>query len=276
MKTALVTGASSGIGKAVAFELARRDIHIIVTVRDEKKGEEIVKEITSRTNNKQVEFLICDLSSLKSIRSAVKKFSDRYHHLNILINCAAIFAGKRNETEDGMELMFETNHLGPFLLTNMLIEKLKKGEPARIITVTAPSTVKPDFEDLQGKKKYSSAMTFGATKAENLLFTYALARKLKGAKITANAYHPGVTKGTRLMNHAPFFLRWMMFLTSPFLQTPEQAAAGLADLALSAKFEKTTGKLIHKGKEIKAPMIEDLDSQRRLWEISEKLTGIKD
>lgn len=273
-KIILITGATSGIGKAAAFESAKRGLTVLITARDGSKGESTLSEIKNKTGNPNVKLFICDLSLQTSIHNFTKIFKDHYKKLNILINCAAVFLDQKKLTAEGNELMFATNHLGPFLLTNLLLKELKEAAPSRIINVTAPSTIKPDFNNLQDEKQFNPAIAFGVTKAENLLFTYYLAGKLKNEHITVNAYHPGVTKGTSLMKNAPFYMRWMMDISSIFLQTPEQAARGLIDCALLGNFENITGQLIHKNKIIKAPFQNDKDIQKQLWEISRKLTSL--
>lgn len=272
-KIILLTGATSGIGKAATTEFAKRGANVVITARDKDKGAATVSEIKAISNNTNVDFLICDLSFLSSIQTFSENFKKQYKKINVLVNCAAVFTGRRILTKDDLEMMFATNYLGPFLLTNLLLDEIKAGKPARIINVTANSPLKPKFDDLQGEKKFNPGMAFGTTKAENLLFTYELARKLQEYDITVNAYHPGVTRGTSLMSHAPFYFRWAMNLASPFLHTPEQAARGLVDAALDEKFNKTTGELIdHNGKPMKDPLRAEIAIQGKLWKESMKLT----
>lgn len=270
-KTILITGSTSGIGKAAAILFAKKGTTVIIVGRNKESTHKTVSDIQQKTGN-NVKALVADLSSQTSIRNFAQEFRDKYKKLDVLINCAAVFTDRRIETKQGLELMFATNHLGPFLLTNLLLDSFNP--KSRIINVTANSPLKPQFDDLQGKKKFNPMMAFGRTKAQNLLFTYALSRRLKDKGITVNAYHPGVTRGTHLMSHAPFYLRWVMSLASPFLLTPEQAAKGLVELALSDKFANINGQLIYKGKSMKDPLQNETTIQERLWDESMKLTGL--
>ncbi len=274
IRIALVTGATSGIGKATAFELARRGLAVVVVARDRSAGETIVEGIKRTTASSRSDLLMCDLSSQESVRNAGADFRHRYQRLHALINCAAVFVDRRIVTKDGLELMLATNHLGPFLLTNLLLDRLEAGSPARIVTVTAPSALKPDFDDLQGERKFGATTAFGRTKADNLLFTFALARRLAGKPVTANAFHPGVTRGTGLMRRAPAPMRVLMRLAGPFLRTPERDAVDLAELVTSGEFDGISGKFFHDGKPLKSPLEKEVDIQERLWQESARLVGL--
>ena len=182
-----------------------------------------------------------------------------------LSNNAGVFKSGRLTTPDGFELMFATNYLGPFLLTRLLIPYLEAASPSRIVNVTAPSTTRPNLDDLQGERKFSTLGAFGASKAADLLFTYALARKLAGRGITVNAYHPGLVK-TGLNRGAPGAVRAVSGLMNLFVgRTPEKASEGLVQLATSNDFAATNGQLVHDDKTISAPFIDDKDLQEILW-----------
>lgn len=272
--TVLITGATSGIGKATATELAQRGLTVVIMSRDSAEGERTATEIRQASGNEHVELLVCDLSSQESIRAAANEFKRRFPKLNILINCAAVFVKKRIVTSDGLELMFATNHLGPFLLTNLLQGNLEAGAPARIINVTAPSPLKPHFDDLQGARSFNAGMAFGRTKADNLLFTYALTRRLKGKNIKVYAFHPGVVRNTGLMRNAPLTWRLPMRIAQPFLRTPEDVAKELADLALSNTSDIMVGRMIHDGKVMPSSLEKETEIQERLWQESVKLTKL--
>ncbi len=273
-KVCLVTGATSGIGRATALGLARLGATVVIMARNKTKGEATVTDIKQASDNPNLDLLLCDLSSQASIHAAAKEFKDRYKQLNVLINNAGMFIGKRTITSEGFELMFATNYLGPFLLTHLLLPLLEAGKPSHIINVTAPSTTKPNFDDLQGESRFSAIWTFGASKAGNLLFTFALARRLKGGGVTVNAYFPGIVR-TNLMRNAPFPMRIITGVLNLFRGiTPERAAEGLVVLASSSQFENTTGQLIHKGSVMASPFINDIVTQERLWQVSERLIGI--
>jgi NAD(P)-dependent dehydrogenase (short-subunit alcohol dehydrogenase family) len=272
-RTCLVTGANSGLGKATAVGLARVGAMVVMLCRNQERGEGAQAEIIAESGSQTVELLLADLSSQASIRAAVADFKLGHDRLHVLINNAAVFLRERQLTEEGLEMVFATNHLGPFLLTNLLLDLLEESAPSRVINVSAPSTSKIDFDDLQGEKNYSPVGAFGASKAANLMFTYALARRIQENDVTVNAYHPGIVR-TNLMRQAPAPMRLFGGLLNLFGSTPERAADGLLELASSDQFDGVTGQLIHKGKAISAPYIEDIAAQDRLWRVSMELTGL--
>lgn len=270
-KVILITGSTAGIGKAAAIELAKSKATIVITAKDNEKGKATVEEIKKISGNNNVEFLDVDLSSQESIKRAVEKFKQKYSKLDVLINCAGVFLSKRMESVDGLELMFATNYFAYFMLTNLLLSEIKMAKTARIINVSAPAFVKPKFDDLQGIKKFNPTMAFGVTKAEGLLFTYELARRLKNFNITVNAFHPGITR-TGLLNNAPLPFKIFGKLLNVFVAIPvEKAGKQLARLALSDEFNNITGQLIHNGKPIKATYVGEIEMQKKLWDISESL-----
>lgn len=163
-KTCLVTGATSGIGKATAAALAVRGARVVLLARDPSRGKQAVADIRSATGSERIELLIGDLADMASVRQAATELKNRHQHLHVLVNSAALFTSKRQVTAEGLELMFATNYLGPFLLTNLLLDRLQAGAPARILNLTAPSTVKLDLEDLQGERRFRALYAFGATK----------------------------------------------------------------------------------------------------------------
>ena len=172
---------------------------------------------------------------------------------------------------DGYELMFATNHLGPFLLSNLLLDQLKASGSARILNITAPSNVKLNFEDLQSRESFNYLNAFGATKMMNLLFTFELARRLNGTGVTANSVHPGLAR-SGLMHESPAIMRWFVWLASA---PPERVATNIIRLAILPKFEKVNGKFLHKGEEIKAlEYAHDRVAQKKLWDISLELAGL--
>jgi NAD(P)-dependent dehydrogenase (short-subunit alcohol dehydrogenase family) len=189
----------------------------------------------------------------------------------VLINNASVFKGKRSVTADGLETMFGTNHLGHFLLTNLLLDELKASPQARVITITAPSTTRLNFGDLQGERKFNALSAFGASKMCNLLFTYELARRLAGTQVTANALHPGLMK-SNLMSEAPAPIRW---LTRLFSTTPERASLSLLHLASSPELASVSGRFF-KGMKPSASNAysRDEEVQRRLWDVSAQLAGL--
>lgn len=268
----LVTGSTRGLGKATAFALARQHATVILGCRDRQRGEAVLAEIKAASPTATVDLLRLDLSVQHSVRSAVREFEQKYDHLDVLINNAALFTPRRTLTADGYETMFATNHLGPFLLSNLLLPWLGAATAARILNVTAPSTTRIVFEDLQGERKFSAMYAFGASKAANLLFTYELARRLAGTNVTVNAFFPGLVK-TPLMREAPVPLRWLNPL---FGRSPGSVAQSLVYYASSPEIQTMTGMFFNKdGKSItSSPYTRDREVQRRLWETSLRLTPV--
>jgi NAD(P)-dependent dehydrogenase (short-subunit alcohol dehydrogenase family) len=267
----LVTGATSGIGKAVAFGLAKTGETVLLVARDREKRNLIYEEIMTEIQNPNVEVLNCDLSSLGSIRIFAAQVRSNYPKIDVLINNAAVVSRERKTNTEGYELMFATNHLGPFLLTQLLLDCLKAGPSARILNITAPSTTKLNFDDLQGKENFNYLHAFGASKMMNLLFTFELARRLEGTGVTVNAVHPGLARSS-LMNESPAILRWLLWLASA---PAGRVATDIVRLAILPEFEKVNGKFFHKGKQIKAAgYADDQEIQKKLWDVSIELAGL--
>jgi len=273
-KVCLVTGASSGIGRATAAALSEIGAVVIMVCRDEARGKVARTKVISETGDQSVDLMTADLASPASVRGLAAEFDSKYPKLDLLVNDAAVFVSKRVMTSDGLELMFATNYLGPFLLTRLLVPKLVAASPSRVINVSAPSSIRPDFDDLQGERAFGAIGAFGASKAADLLFTYALARRLEGKGVTVNAYHPGIVR-TKLVRGAPAGVRVITSVLNVFMGvSPRRASVGLVHLASSADFETTTGALIHDGKTMNAPFSDDIEAQDRLWEVSCKLAGL--
>jgi len=209
------------------------------------------------------------------VRNVAEILKSRYEKIDVLINSAGIYKRKRVVTVDGYEEMFAANHLGPFLLTNLLLEWLQtavqSNGSARVLNITAPSTVPLNFDDLQSERNFNSLNTFRATKMANLLFTFALARQLENTGITVNAIHPGVVR-SGLMKESFAPLRLFTWLIS---SSPEGVTENILPVAMAPDFEKITGKFFYRGKEIEAPVYAyDHDAQQKLWEMSETLTAL--
>lgn len=274
-KVFVLTGTTSGIGKALATDLARTGETLVMVAREAGRGSSALKEITLATQNRDIDLQLCDLSVLSSVRNLAEVLKSRYKKIDVLINNASVYKRKRSVTVDGYEEMFAANHLGPFLLTNLLLEPLQAAVQAngsaRILNMTAPSTVPLNFDDLHGERNFNSLNAFGATKMANLLFTFELARRLENTGIAVNAIHPGLTR-SGLMKEAFFLMRLFTRLASP---PPEKVTGAILQAAVGPELERTTGKFLHNGKEIEAPAYaQDRTAQKRLWEISESLTQL--
>lgn len=267
----VVTGATAGIGRAVAQQLAAAGDTVVLVGRDRARADAARDEITRATPTATVEVHMADLSSLADVRRLAGELRGAHPRITSLVNSAAVYSSRRVETPDGLELMFATNHLGPFLLTNLLLPSLQASGAARVITLTAPATNKIDFDDLQAASRFRSLNVFGASKAANLLFTFELARRLEGGGVTANAVHPGVTR-TGLMRQGPPPLRFLMrFFAAP----PERAAEQIAPLLTDERYAAATGQFFRKGKPMDPPpYTRNADTQRRLWEASAQLAGL--
>lgn len=192
MKTVLITGANSGIGKATAIELAAKCYQVEFISRNLQKAKAVKNEIISSSGNNNVDFIIGDLLSLAEVRKSAEIFKEKYKNLNVLINNADVCLPERKITKDGFEHMFQIYHLSHFLLTHLLLNMLKKSGEPRIINVSSAGykAGKFDPENLQSEKKFGSFSTYCDTKLLNILFTFELAEKLKGSGITVNAFTP--------------------------------------------------------------------------------------
>lgn len=268
-KIVLISGATGAVGKATAIEVAKNNCKLILLGRNQDKLNAVKLEIIKVTGNNEVDLVTADLSEPQSIKKAVGEIKKNYTSLNALINVAAIFKSKRHENSGGLEYMFATNHLGTFILTNELLELLKAGKPSRIVTVSAPSTTKVNFDDLQGKKKFSPGFlgAFGASKMMNLMFTYALGRRLEGTGVTTSVLHPGLVK-SELTSEMPAFLN---FIFKQISSEPSKAAKMLCSLAIDDKYINSNGTFIKfDGKEIKSNAYSyDKELQEKLWSVSE-------
>ncbi len=265
----LVTGATSGIGKATAQALAAMEATTVLVARDGARGEATVEEIRRTTGSDRVEVLVADLSSQDSIRELAGVFRRDHDRLDVLVNCAGAFFRRRRVTVDGLEMTFALNHLAYFLLTNQLLDLLKRTGSARVLNVTAPATTKIDFDDLQGERRYRPFAAFGASKVANLMFTFELARRLTGTGVTVNAVHPGRVRSS-IMREAPAPFRMLTWLVSG---SAVRAGRSVADLATAPELAGSNGRFYHGRKEIQATAeATNTQLQRRIWEVSEELT----
>ncbi|MHA1983107.1 MAG: SDR family oxidoreductase [Candidatus Hodarchaeales archaeon] len=274
-KYCLITGATSGIGEATAIELAKFNSHLILLGKDEKKGKRITKKINNTTENENVEFFKINLAFQSEIRNFVQKFHEKHDRLDILINNAGINAFRRQITKEGHERIFAVNHLAYFLLTNLLLDVIKKSAPARIINVASGahwgSTI--NFDDINYKKiRYNGLKVYGQSKLANIMFTYFLAEKLKNTGVTVNCLHPGQVR----TNIVKLYGLGKLWRYNPFnFSAIESALNGTVYLATSKELEKVTGKYFYNKKERKtSPISKDKKQQERLWKLSEKMTNL--
>ena len=236
-----------------------------------------MSEIKTETGKQSVELLVADLSSFKTVRELVDEFKGKYSRLDVLVNNAGVILTKRLLSPDGYEKTFATNHLGHFLLTNLLLDTLIKSSPSRVINVTSEAHrgAKIDFDDLFGEKKYGSFKAYSQSKLANVLFTYELARRLEGTGVTVNCLHPGVVR-TGFGHDTGGVLSALIHIGSPFFMSPIKSARSVVYLASDPGLERVTGKHFSKSKEVESSQESyDLESAKRLWEVSEELTGVR-
>jgi len=275
-KVCLVTGANSGIGKATALGLAEMGARVVMVCRDRARGTAARDEIRSASGNDSVELLVADLASLGSVRKLAEHFVEAHERLHVLINNAAVLSPKRMETEDGFEMQFGVNHLAPFMLTNLLLERLKASGSTRVVNVSsmAHRGAKIDFEDLQSEKRYKMMRAYGQSKLGNVLFTYALAKRLAGTGVTANSLHPGIVR-TGIFRDFPGPVRGLeKILGGLILSTPTKGTKTSLYVATSPEIEGIGGKYFEKCREAESSAeSHDEAVAERLWSVSAAMTG---
>lgn len=277
-KTALVTGATSGIGFHTALGLAREGAHVILGGRDEERARKSVEVIRRETEAPRIDYLIADMSSMAGVRSFAEQILNQYSRLDILVNNVGGLFLTRQISEDGYEKTFALNHLSYFLLTELLKDLLIASAPARIVNVssTAHQNSQIDFEDLHSTRRYRGMTAYGQSKLANLLFTYELATRLADTGVTANALHPGFVRtalGMKNSNPVLAALIWLVFRAG---MSPERGARTSLLLASSPELEEVTGKYYSAGNQVRSSrMSYDKAAAARLWDLSEELTGLR-
>ncbi|NWR70928.1 RDH12 dehydrogenase, partial [Centropus unirufus] len=279
-KVVVVTGANTGIGKETARDLARRG-KVIIACRDTAKAEAAASEIRAETGNEQVVVKKLDLADTKSIREFAEKFLSEEKELHILINNAGVMLCPYSKTADGFEMHLGVNHLGHFLLTFLLLERLKQSAPARIVNVSslAHHGGRIRFHDLHGEKSYNRGLAYCHSKLANVLFTRELARRLQGksqssAEFTANALHPGSVH-SELVRHS-FVMTWLWKIFSFFLKTPWEGAQTTIYCAVAEELDSVTGQYFSDCRPAYvSPRARDDETAKKLWSVSCELLGIQ-
>jgi retinol dehydrogenase 12 len=274
-KVVLITGATDGIGRNTAQQLAHAGARVVLVGRSQQKAETAVREIQERTGNSQVNYLLADLTSQEQIRTLAREFHARYHRLDVLINNAGAIFMSRSFSVDGIENTFALNHLAYFMLTHLLLDLLLKSAPSRIINVSsgAHQVGSIHFDRLVKDKGLSGWSAYGQSKLANLYFTYELARRLQGKGVTVNALHPGFVATRFGMNNKGVSLLLRLIQTGA--KTPEKGAETTVYLASSPEVEGVTGKYFEKKKPVaSSPASYDETAARKLWEISLQMTGL--
>jgi retinol dehydrogenase-12 len=278
-KIILVTGATSGIGEVTARELARQGAHVIILARNAQKASKTQHALIAATGNERVDVVLADLSVLQQVRDVAAEIHAKYPRLDVLVNNAGLmFGAEREVSADGYEMTLATNHLGPFLLTSLLLDLLQKSPAARIVNVASMAYrfSKPTLDDIQSERDYSPVWEYGTTKLWNIMFTQELAQRLRAhgiRNVTTNALHPGAV-ATGYGQQSGGWLSAALKLARPFMISPEKGAETSIFLATDAKVGAISGGYFSKKKaEAVKSSFNTPANNRRLWELSEQLTG---
>lgn len=277
-RTCLITGANSGIGRITALELAKKGYDIIMLCRNTEKARPVRQEIQKVSKTGRVDLLWCDLASQASVRQAALDIADRYNRIDVLLNNAGLYIGKEQYSPEGIELTFATNHLGPFLLTNLLLDLLRKSDQPRIITVSSEAHRWDGgfiLEELAKPTRYNGMRAYGASKLCNILFAKELSERLADDGITSNSLHPGAVKtnfGQTIGNVESLVFNLMR----PFFISPEKGAETSIYLASSPEVTNVTGLYFAKCRpKIPSAAAQSQHYASELWTLSEQLTQLK-
>ena len=275
-RTVLVTGATSGIGRATALGLATLGADVAITGRDRGRTESAAREI-SAAGGRNVEVFVSDLSSQEQVRRLASQVLEGLPRIDVLVNNAGGYWSTRHVTADGLERTFALNHLAPFLLTSLLLDRLERSAPARVVTVAsnAHATGRIDFDDLQGERSYSGGRAYSQSKLANVLFTYQLARRMRANAVTANALHPGVVRTSFGAEDPARIQRLLLPLLRPVMKSPTQGAATSIHLASAPELEQVSGRYFANRRPTRSSTrSHDQAVAARLWEASADLVGL--
>jgi NAD(P)-dependent dehydrogenase (short-subunit alcohol dehydrogenase family) len=276
-KTCLVTGATSGIGKATARELAHRGATVLMVARDHARGETAAEEIRQCVRGARLKVLTADLASLDDVRALASQVRDRCGQLDVLVNNAGRVMFHRQLTPEGLETTFATNHLGPFLLTNLLCDLLRTSAPARVITVSSSGHKQVrniPWNDLSAAQRFRPLQAYHTSKLFNILFTAELSRRLAASGITANCADPGFVR-THLGRHATVGFGLFLKLTRPFQASVEAGAATSIYLASAPEVAEVTGGYFVKCRPATpSALSQDREAAEHLWQLSTQLSGL--
>ena len=278
-RVCLVTGASSGIGQETALALARMGATVVMHGHDPERSAAAAEAVRRASPQGAVELVVADLSSQAEVRRLAAEVLQRHGSLHVLVNNAGVLRVRRTLTVDGLELTFALNHLAYFLLTQLLLDRLRESAPARVVNVSsvAHARARLDFDDLQNARRFRGMSVYGQSKLANVLFTYELARRLEGSGVTANSLHPGFV-ATRFGGGNPGVMGRAIWLGTrlarPFALSPARGARSSIYLATSPEVEHVSGRYFVDGEATpSSPASYDEESARRLWEASEQLTA---
>jgi retinol dehydrogenase 14 len=274
-KTVLITGGTGGIGRAAAVGLASLGARVGITGRDRERAEVAAAAIIQESGNPSVDVFVADMSSQAEVRRLADEVLAAYPRLDVLLNNVGGFWAHRHVTADGLEHTFALNHLAPFLLTNLLLDRLVASAPARVVTVSsgAQSMGTVNFDDLMGEQKYSGSRAYNQSKLANVMFAYELAKRLEGTRVTSTALHPGLTS-TAFSAEDPA-LGLLVTLLRPFMKSPKRGAETPVYLASSPEAEGLTGQFFANRK-VKTSHTSSYDAAitGRLWQVSADLVGL--
>src|SRR5947209_6905801 len=276
-KVVLITGGTGGIGKATAVGLATLGARVGITGRDLERAEQAAIDIRAASRNPAIDAFAADLTSQAEVHRLATAVFDAYPRLDVLVNNVGGFWAHRHPTADGLERTFALNHLAPFLLTTLLLDRLKSSAPARVVTVSsgAQSMGRIAFDDLQGARSYSGQRAYNQSKLANIMFSNELARRLEGTGVTANSLHPGVVRTNFGAEDQAWFFTLISRVARPLLKTPAQGAQTSIYLASTPDLADVTGQFFTNGKPKRANRIAyDIDMTARLWLVSAELVGM--
>ena len=275
-RVCVVTGASSGIGRATTHALARLGATLALVCRDRARGDDLVAEVAAASGHDRVALFVADLSSQAAVRELAGALMAAYPALHVLVNNAGVVNLRYTETTDGIETVFAVNHLAPFLLTHLLLGRLRDGSPSRIVNVASDAHRwgRIEFEDLGRRRRYRGMAVYAQSKLANVLFTYELARRLEGTAVTANCLHPGAVATALGHNNGPV-AKLIARALKPFFRTPEQGAATSIHLAASPAVDGISGRYFVNCREgLSSRASYDVATARRLWQVSAGMTGL--
>lgn len=276
-KTVLVTGGTGGIGKATAAGCAALGARVGIVGRDRRRSAAAATDIRAVYGDAVIDAFAADLSAQAGVRQLAAEVLERYPRLDVLINDVGGFWASRHLTADGLEHTFAVNHLAPFLLTALLVDRLKQSAPSRIVTVSsgAHSAGQIDFDDLQGARNYSGQRAYSQSKLANVMFTYELARRLEGTGVTATVLHPGLVRTAFGAEDSMPTFRLMAGLARPFMKTPQRGAVTSIYLASSPAVAGVTGRYFANSKPRDSSKAScDTAAAKRLWQASAGLVGM--
>jgi NAD(P)-dependent dehydrogenase (short-subunit alcohol dehydrogenase family) len=276
-RTCLVTGANRGLGKETALGLARRGANVVLLGRDPSRLVEAGDDIKRASGGSEISHVVVDLGSLKSVRAAADEIARRFRAIDVLVNNAGVNLKRRVISPDGYEMTLAVNHLGPFLLTNLLLPLLRAGAPSRIVNVTSwfERLGRIDFEDINAeRKRYNALRAYYQSKLANALFTYELADRLRGTNVTVNCVDPGLSATDLLRDRLWWSPRWLQPLWHATLLSPRRAARPAIHAASSPDLDGITGLCFRSAgrRQQTSRRSRDVVARKRLWDLSAQLT----